>query len=305
MKLAADFDAGKDIDTPVTPAVPEEKLAAERPAARAESKTQPEAKEAAEDSKAPEVKSGLKAEQEQEPKSDDDKEKSRWARNRERKERTWEEINAEKEALRREKEAIQREKESVQKAKLGNEPLKDEHGATATEYRKAAEWLRGKGDEQSKAQADAAEKLARRLDEKEQQLKQQRYVEELQTSWKRNYDDLADKHPALKDQNSELYKAAVAVINEFPLLAQNPDGLKYAVRAAEINLQAQEFEGTKTEYAKLKAEYEKLQKKMSIEPGQPTTAPEAKKSFGEMSIKEQERALEQAAREADRAAGFI
>lgn len=300
MALAAAFDDGKDIDTPATPVVPEEKQAAE-PAAKSveqEAKAETEAAETGE--KSAEVSKDSEAKEAD--KADATQEKSQWAKNKERKEKTWQEINAEKEAIKAEREAIAREKEQLQKAKLTpNEALRDEHGATAKDYRDAAKALRDKGEA---AMAEAAEKLAGNLDAKEQQLKQQRTMEELQAAWSKNYNDLAAKNPALKDQTSPLYKEVVAVLNEYKLLAQNPDGLRYAVRAAEVNLQAAEFEGTKAEFAKLKAEHEKLQKKLTIAGGSPTSAPSEAKTFDKMSLKEQEAYLEKAALEHDKASGL-
>lgn len=297
LELAAKFDNGQDVDTPATPVVAETQQAKE-PADKsveAEAKNDTEAKEvekSAETGKENEAKGTEKS---------DAEEKSRWTKNRERKEKTWEEINAEKAAIKAEKEALMREKEQIQKAKITQDVYRDEHGATAKDYREAAKALREKGNAEM---ADAAEKLAANIEAKESQLKQQKVMEELAASWKKNYESLSEKHPELKNQESPLYKETVAVLNEFKLLAQNPDGLRYAVKAAEVNLQAKEFDGTKAEYAKLKAEYEKLQKKLTIAGGAPTAPIAEKKSFDQMSLKEQEAHLEKAAFEHDRALGY-
>lgn len=300
LALAAQFDAGKDIDNPEQKAVPEEKQAAEPAAKSVEVEAK---KEAADESKGEKPEAVSKESEAKATDSTEAKEQSQWAKNKERKEKTWQEINAEKEALKAEKEAIAREKAEIQKAKQAtSEVYRDKHGATKQDYLEVAKQLRAKGEN---TQADAAEKLAADLAEEENQFKQQKAMEARQAAWKKDYEDLTAKKPDLKDQNSELYKRTVKVIEQFPLLAQNDGGLKYAVRAAEIELQAEEFEGTKAELTKLKAEYDKLIKKTQIGSGVPTSSPKENKSFDQMSLKEQEKYLEQAAYEHDRASGLV
>jgi hypothetical protein len=299
LALAADFDAGKDIDTPVQKPVPENKQAAEP----VEKSVEVEAKKETEEAKGEKPEVNSKESEAKATESPEAKEQSKWAQNKERKEKTWQEINAEKEALKAEKEAIAREKAEIQKAKAATSDVyRDKHGATKQDYLEVAKQLRAKGET---AQADAAEKLAADLATEEQQFKQQKAMEERQAAWKKDYEELTAKKPELKDQNSELHKRTIKVIEHFPLLAQNEGGLKYAVRAAEIELQAEEFEGTKAEFAKLKTEYEKLIKKTQIGSGVPTSSPKENKSFDQMTLKEQEKYLEQAAYEHDRATGLV
>lgn len=300
LALAAQFDAGKDIDTPEQKTVPEEKQAAE-PAAKS---VEAEAKTVATDESKGEKPEAVSKESEAKTTdSAEAKEQSQWAKNKERKDKTWQEINAEKEALKAEKEAIAREKAEIQKAKAAtSEVYRDKHGATKQDYLEVAKQLRAKGET---AQADAAEKLAADVAAEEQQFKQQQAMEVRQAAWKKDYEELTAKKPELKDQNSELHKRTVKVIEQFPLLAQSEGGLKYAVRAAEIELQAEEFDGTKAELTKLKAEYDKLIKKTQISSGSPTSSPKEAKTFDQMNLKEQEKYLEQAAYEHDRASGLV
>lgn len=297
MALAADFDAGKDIDTPEQKPVPENKQAAE-PAEKSveiEAKAQTDAKgeKSAVESKDSEAKDATKT---------DAKDQSKVAQDEKRKSKTWQEINAEKEAIRAEREAIAREKAEIQRAKAATvDVYRDKHGATKQDYLEVAKQLRAKGEA---AQADAAERLASDLEQEEQRFKQQRAMEDLQVAWRKTYDELADKHPELKDDKSDLYQETFKVVKEYELLQRDPNGLKYAVRAAEIALQAKEFEGTKAEFAKLKTEHEKLQKKLTIAGGSPTSAPSEAKTFDQMSLKEQEAFLEKAAQEHDRERGY-
>lgn len=299
LALATQFDAGKDIDNPEQAAVPEDKQAAEPVAksveAEGKDKNDPDVKgeKSAEVSKDSEAKESVKPDaKEQSKRADDDK----------RKNKTWQEINAEKEALKAEKEAIAREKAEIQRVRASTTDVyRDKHGATKRDYLEVAKQLRAKGESDN---ADAAERLAAEVEREEQQFKQQRAVEELNTAWKKNYDELAAKHPELQDMNSDLYKETFNVVKEYELLQRDPNGLKYAVRAAEIALQAREFEGTKAEFAKLKSEHEKLQKKLTIAGGSPTSTPTESKTFDQMSLKEQEAYLSKAAYEHDRERGY-
>lgn len=236
------------------------------------------------------------------PKSDD-KEKSKWAKNEERKGKTWEEINAQKAELAREKEAIAKAKAEVEAARKApaDQAYRDEHGNTAADYRAVEKQLRAKGEN---AQADAAAELAATVAGKESQARAQQAQQEAAQGWAKNFAALQEKHADLKKQDSDLYKETLKVIQEFPLIAQRPDGINYAVRAAELNLQSKDTENTKAENAKLKAQIEALNKKLSIGGGAPTSPVPEAKSFADMSNKDQGAYLLERAQQADRDRGF-
>lgn len=226
-----------------------------------------------------------------------EKPKSKWAKNEERKTQTWEQINADKLAIKAERDELQRQRDEFQQSKISTQELRDEHNASAKEYREAAAQFKAKGDI---AMAEAAEKLAGNLEVKEQGMRQQQAMQEGAAKWTKNLADLTVKHPTLADNDSPLSKAALKVLEVFPDLKRNPDGIKYAVRAAEIELQAATFDGTKAELTKLKADYAALQKKLTISGGSPTDPIPAKKSFSDLSQKDARRSLEQAAEQHDR-----
>jgi chromosome segregation ATPase len=231
----------------------------------------------------------------------DAKEQSKWAQNEARKAKTWQEINAEKDALKAERDKLAAERAEVQTRKAAAEVFRDEHGATAKDYRDAAVRLREAGDSKH---ADAAEKLAAQLDYQAAQARQHQTAETNKAQWIANFNALAEKNPDLKDPNSEISKAAIAVLKEFPLLTQDPKGITYAIRAAEIELKAKTFDGTKADYDKLKADYDKLQKKLTISGGSPTETLPADKPFSGLSLKEQRGRLEQMAEQHDRESGL-
>lgn len=241
------------------------------------------------------------ADKAKEPEATTEVKKSKFAANEERRAKTWQEINAEKEALKAEKEAIAREREEIKKAKDNATVLRDEHGASADDYRAAAKTLKDKGDNDLAA---AAEKLATEMDQKYQRMQQEKAVNEGRQKWLSNLEQLSQKHPDLKKDDSELSKETLKVLGEFPMLKQNPDGIKYAVAAADINLRAKEFDGTKAELAKLKAEHEKLQKKLTISGGSPTKPVQEAANVNSLSLEEQGRRLEQLAHQHDRDNGL-
>ena len=228
----------------------------------------------------------------------------KWAKNDERKAKTWQDINAEKESIRREREEITKARAEVDQARRSvqaTEPVRDEHGATVKDYQEAAKAYRAKGDS---AMADAADKLAEGLSREEQQVNAQRGHEQNARKWQEHYAKLSDEKPDLQNPESALYKEAMRALEGFPMLKSLPDGIVYAVRAAELNLKAAQFDGTKAELDELRKEKTKLQKKLSIGSGTPTEPLDEDKPFEKMSLKEQKAALEQTVRAYDRDAGF-
>lgn len=311
LKAAAEHDAGRgtaDNEPEVTDPEPETtKDKAAKPEAKPEEKKdEPTAK----DSKA-----------ESAEKKPDEKPKSKWAQNEERKNKTWQEINAEKEAIKAEKETLQREKseiqrrsEEIQRAKVTSEPLRDEHGYTSKDYKGVASDYRQKAlDAATPAErkqlaefADAADQVAEKLNQKHQQLMQERNVADLRAKWQEVHDKLVAKpeYADLKTEGSELHKQTLDVLRKYPFLTMQPDGLQTAVELVEQKAQLKAFDGTKAELTKLKEEHSKLQKKLSIGGGSPTGAPAEETPFNELSTAEQHKRLERAAHSQDREAGF-
>ena len=100
------------------------------------------------------------------------------------------------------------------------------------------------------------------------------------------------------------YAPAVKVIQENPLLAQRPDGITYAVRAADLTIRSRDIDNTRSENAKLKADIEKLQNKLSIGSGSPTTPASAAKGYDSMSQSERATELLKRAQQLDRDSGY-
>lgn len=315
LAAAAAEDAGRFVDDAPKERVvddpePVEKKPAEKPNKDAAASKEKSVSEADKDKEPKDPKKSTAQADSAAAEPTEGKAKSKWQQNEERKNKTWSEINAEKDAIKAQQQALQREKaevqrkaEDIERAKVTAEPIRDEHGFTAKDYRDVAKDMRKAGTHD---QAEAAEKLASNLDAKQQKLIQERNVADLRANWQRSYDELSSKteYAELKDETSELHMQTMSVLKQFPFLAYQADGLQQAVTMAETRVSAKSSEGTKSELAKLKEEHAKLQKKLTIGGGSPTNLPEEDTPFEKLSSAEQKKRLEQAARASDRDAGF-
>lgn len=232
--------------------------------------------------------------------------KSKWAKEQDRKARTWEQINAEKQALANEKAALEKARKEVESTRRtpADQPYRDEYGNTVQDIRNAVKAMRAKGDAEAYKQAEQLEAYGESLMAKEAQHRTEAAQRELQEGWAKNFADLAEKNPDLKKADSDLYKATVAIINRAPYLTGRPDGINAAVEAAQLQLEAKSLSSTREELAKLKTEYEKLQKKLSISGGSPTAPAPKAKSPDDMDHKELGNHLRKLAAEGDAERGF-
>lgn len=304
LQMMQDADNGVDVDAKYAAKAPEAQPAKEpamEPAPEAKpaesKKEEPPAEPAVKPAESSLNKEAKEAQSEAKP-------KSKWAANEERKARTWEQINAEKEAIKAEREALQRERDEVLKKQAVSNPaekFRDERGFTAQEYRDAAKKFAEAGDN---SLAQAAEQRAAELDHKETALRQRAEQEEFGRKWAAKYQELSSKNAALKDPNSEDYKQVVNLLNQYPLLTRDPNGLEYAVKAVQLEKAAADSATKDSKIKELTDQLSKLQSKLSIGSGVPAEPPKADKTFDEMTLAEQRKHLERAARQVDRDAGF-
>jgi len=301
LALANDYDAGVDIDSQ-----PKEQSPSTNETAPVESESSNE------NSASKEVDGGeqevgtkaepeAKAEKKTEPKTEKDK-SSKFAQEQNRKAKTWEQINAEKEALKAEREAVRREREEWSKQREQSKvaetnSYRDEKGYTAEDYEAAAKEFEADGDSQlakaARAKAEGVRKIAGEQAQKVQ-------TEKFQKAWADNYGRLSEKEGWLKDQNSAEYKQTVQLLQQFPLLTTVPDGLVHAVEIVKLQKTASMSQALEQENKTLKEQLGKLQQKTAIGKGVangPLKAEE--KDFSKLSLKEQREALMRASREYD------
>ena len=300
LALANDYDAGVDIDSQPKESSPNT------------NETAPVESEASnEDSASKEVDGGerevgtksepeAKAEKKAEPK---DKSSSKFAQEQNRKAKTWEQINAEKEALKAEREAVRREREEWSKQREQSKTaetnsFRDEKGYTADDYEAAAKEFDADGDSQlakaARAKADGVRKAAT---ERQQKAQQEKFAK----AWSDSYARLSEKETWLKDQNSPEYKRTVELLQKVPMLTSMPDGLVHAVELMKLQDTASKAQSIEAENKALKEQLNKLQQKTAIGKSVPAGQLKAEeKDFSKLSLKEQREALLKASRAFDR-----
>jgi len=303
LALARDHDAGVDIDNqPSEPtqntnesASVEQESSNEVTASKETDGGEQEVSEKSEsDSKVKQ-----KEEKPKDPKS------SKFAQEQQRKAKTWEQINAEKEAIKAEREAVKREREEWSKQReqstaAESNSFRDDKGYTAEDYEAAAKEFDADGDTQlakaARAKADGVRKTA---SAKQQQVQQERFNK----SWAENYGRLSEKETWLKDQSSPEYKRTVELLQRVPFLTAMPDGLVHAVELMKLQDTAGRSQSLESENKALKEQLSKLQQKTAIGKSVPAGQLKAEeKDFSKLSLKEQRDALMRAAREYDREA---
>jgi len=298
LAAARDFDSGVDIDSRETAEAPTETTAPEPTESRTESPAKAEVTEDAADTDAQPAEAPQK-----ETKQGEQKKESKFAQEQARKTKTWETINAEKQAIKAEKEALARERDEWQKQRQqteakANDTYRDEAGFTADDYEKAAKEFEADGDKDlAKAASKKAAEARKAAGEHQNKVQQERFNK----AWEDTYVRLSDKEPDLKDPNSDLYKSTVDLIGRFQILRAAPDGLAHAVEIVKLQQSAARSQSLDAENKSLKEQLDKLQKKTAIGKGTATQPLKAEETdFAKMPIKEQRERLMKAAREFDR-----
>jgi hypothetical protein len=300
LALARDHDAGVDIDSQ-----PAEQTQNTNESASVEQESSNEVT-ASKETDGGEQEVSAKSESESKAKQKEEKpkdQKSKFAQEQQRKAKSWEQINAEKEAIKAEREAVKRERDEWSKQReqsnaAESNSFRDDKGYTAEDYEAAAKEFDADGDTQlakaARAKADGVRKAA---GAKQQQVQQERFNK----SWAENYGRLSEKEVWLKDQSSPEYKRTVELLQRVPFLTAMPDGLVHAVELMKLQDTAGRSQSLESENKALKEQLNKLQQKTAI--GKSVPAGQLKteeKDFSRLSMKEQRDALMRASREFDR-----
>ena len=220
--------------------------------------------------------------------------KSKWAKNEERKTSSWKQINAEKEEIKRQREELLKVSEELKgrQADLDDgKAYRDEKGFTAEDYENAAKRLTEEGDDDLASDAKERAEEVRTEAEKSQQ---EREVKKQMSAFESKRQELMQKHEDLRDVNSDLTKAANAILQQYPSMA-NADGLENAVKIAQLQMKAAGAEKSETQVKELTDKLNKLEKKMSVSGGFTSEKVDGGRSFDDLSEKEQEAHLLKAA----------
>ena len=239
------------------------------------------------------------------PEAKEQPKKSKWAKNEERKSRSWQEINAAKEEVKAERERLEESRKEIEKLKVkvqeGN-AYRDEDGLSADDWDKIAEEVEDNGERED---AKIAKKEAKKLREKGNETVNDLQAEEIskkhQEDWQNAYNDLRAKHPELDDKDADLTQKANGLLREYPDLVYLPEGkgLRHAVQIAQWQMKAESAESSQAEVKELTEKLTKLEKKLSVNGGYTNEKVGGTRSFDELSDDEQSAALLQAALEHD------
>ena len=302
LALANDYDAGVDIDSQPKEQSPNTNETA--PAEQDSSDAGSAGKEVdgGEQEVGTKSEPEAKAEKKTEQKTEKDK-SSKFAQEQNRKAKTWEQINAEKEALKAEREAVRREREEWGKQREQSKAaetssFRDEKGYTAEDYEAAAKEFEADGDSQlAKAARSKADGVRKAATERQQKVQQEKFAK----AWSDSFSRLSEKETWLKDQSSPEYKRTVELLQKVPMLTSMPDGLVHAVELMKLQDTAGKAQSIEAENKALKEQLNKLQQKTAIGKSVPAGQLKAEeKDFSKLSLKEQREALLKASRAFDR-----
>jgi hypothetical protein len=227
--------------------------------------------------------------------------KSKWANNEHRKNKSWKEINSQKEELKRERDALESERSELveRQADLDDgKAYRDEKGFTAEDYNAAAERLESDGD--TGLASDAREK-AESVREDGKKTEETRATRKAQDEWEGARQELMNDIPELKDPEAHLTKAANQILQEYPDLLYVPEGkgLRQAVQTAQWKVAAEGAGKSQSEVKELTDKLNKLEKQTSVSGGYTGDKPNGEREFDDLSDKEQESYLRNAAMQLD------
>mgnify|MGYP003146168207 FL=1 len=287
----AAMDAGEQPSMVIDSPEEDEYPAVEEPEAESKPEETPPEPEAVSADKEPD--SSLT--EQEEAKAPSPKEKSKYAKNRERLNKTWAAANEVREQNKRDRQAIEQAQAELEKQRqqlAATQGYRDEHGHTAKDYEEAAKGFRDEGETKL---AEAADRKVKELSEKQNQAVRQANEAKHWETLEAKRQELMLKHPDLQNADSELTKRANALLQAHPQVANMPDGLQAAVNGAVMQMEAEKGKNASTELSELRERYNKLEKKLSVTGGFTAGKADGEKGFDDMSDEEQTQYLMRAA----------
>lgn len=208
--------------------------------------------------------------------------KSKAEKGQERLERTWKQVNEQKQALQAERDAIEQARKDLeaQRSQLGH-AVKTEEDKQADQFEELARSYKADGNDQmAQAAIRKAEELRTAGRTKLAQAEQARFKQ----VWEANFWKVADEHQDLHDPESDLYKQVDALIRQEPILRAIPDGAAKAVNLVKQASLAARVPDLEAKLAASKTEIDNLTKKLALTGSLPQdTLPEGKR-FEDMTL---------------------
>jgi len=299
LAAASEYDnavaAGEQPEVEVQLEEPEEEVQDESPPEPTEEAVQePETEEQNADEQVSSLTEGETPEVQEQP------EKSKWAKNEERKTSSWKQINAEKEELKNQRAELLKVAEELKGRRDdfdNGKAYRDEHGFTAEDYEKAAERAELDGDYD---EAEDAREIAKKVTEEGKKALAEKEAKKHWDAFESKRQELMQKHTELSKPDSELTQKANAILSEHPSM-QSAAGLEQAVKIAQLQITAASAETSEAQVKELTDKLTKLEKKMSVSGGFTNERVDGDRSFDDLSDTEQTEYLRRAAMEADNA----
>ena len=239
------------------------------------------------------------------PEASEEPAKSKWAKNEERKSKTWKDINLQKESIKREREELELEKKKIAERQSDlneGKAYRDKDGYTADEYIAAAEKLQLEGEgELAKETLAKAKSVAEEGKKTEEEQAARQAVRQHEEAFLKAKSELERDDPDLTKPETELFQKTNQFLKEYPDLVYLPDGngLRHAVKLAKMQMGSEKADVLEAQNKELTETNNKLEKKLSLNGGYTSEKVGGAPSFDELSTEDQGKLLLQKAYEAD------
>lgn len=250
--------------------------------------TKPEAKPATEPAKDPTT-------TDDEP--EDDAKLTPYKREQARQARAWQKIEARKAEIQAKEEALARRQAEIEAATKATKtpapttPTAPADKITVEDYEAVAADYEREGNhplaEKARAKAMALRAEAKAAEAATKTATPAIDVEAEKAKWQRNLVELGKEHPELQQEDSPLRQRVSALLKQHLYFHQSGEGIRYAVEAARLQLQAEQADTLQARVTELEAEIQRLTELTAIPPGTAPARTEAK-PFDQMNLEEQE-----------------
>jgi hypothetical protein len=296
---ATDMNEGRPVEQPETPETPERPGETEEP--QAEPQPTPETGEPEEQPELPETEPAAEQQRTRDPVTGKfqkpDTDYSRAQKEQERKDRSWQALQAEKERFRMMTSQWEEQQRMAQleQARQTYQPLKKE-GLTAQEYYEGAVRFEQDGDHEN---ALKAYKVASELGRTEQQRYAQMQEMEAEYQWRLGMQEVGKVFPEIWNPNHPIVGHLERIISENPWIYRVPQGFQRAAEVAHMLTQIGAIKEKDDEIVALKAQLEKYNRKGQPAKGGYAAPRTTDKEFDEMNLDEMEAHLKGLTAEAD------
>ena len=272
-----------------------------------EGKTQPDSPELGPETEKPEEKEETEQETQEELKpaakkgtEQPETEYSKAKKDQERLGKSWQALQAEKEAVRAREAALQEAEQYRQLQSQAQMPVITKDGFSRVDYEKAAENFRQNGDYENEAKAL---RVVMEIGAVEAQEVQKRQIAATQYQFQTEMNQLMQQDEELRTADSPLAQTVMQLLDQHPYLEAFPNGFQRTVDLARLILEARSASELREEYERLRAELENRDRKSQPLKGGPTVPSSTPTDWDSMTQEQKDAHMERMTREADRMYG--